>query len=158
VLHVHQENVSPIWSVPRATTNRRRTVWHASPIWYPPPNGHPSCRLHPRGSQDLVATLYLHKQHTEDTHAHRWRSHIQLYLPIKYYTKCIDQINQYHLTQSLSINYYTKSNCHLIQSLWLNNEKWNSPFWLMTSIMMNSVSLSVMCSRLEPCTLIKAFS
>jgi hypothetical protein len=83
----------------------------------PPPNGHPSCRLHPGGSQDLVATLYPHKQHTEDTHAHRWRSHIQLYLPIKYYTKCIDQINQYHLTQSLSINYYTKSNCHLTQSL-----------------------------------------
>jgi hypothetical protein len=27
-------------------------------------HGHPGCQLHPRASQDLAATLYLHKQHT----------------------------------------------------------------------------------------------
>jgi hypothetical protein len=29
-----------------------------------PPHGHRSCQLHPKGSQDLAAALYLHKQHT----------------------------------------------------------------------------------------------
>jgi hypothetical protein len=30
----------------------------------PSPHGHPGCRLHPEGSQDLAVALYLHKQHT----------------------------------------------------------------------------------------------
>jgi hypothetical protein len=52
-----------------------------------PHHEHPSCRVHPRASQDLAAALYLHKQHTE-THVHihigklsisirrQWSSHI----------------------------------------------------------------------------------
>jgi hypothetical protein len=44
-----------------------------------PPNGHPSCRLHPGASQDLAAALCLHKQHTYtdniQKHITKWRSH-----------------------------------------------------------------------------------
>jgi hypothetical protein len=57
-----------------------------------PPHGHPGCRLYPGASQDLAVALYLHKQHTYtyniQKHIAKCRSHIQLYLPIKYYTKC----------------------------------------------------------------------
>jgi hypothetical protein len=58
------------------------------------PLGLPGCQLHPGASQDLVATLYLHKQHIDtDTdnvqkYIAKWILHVQLYLPIKYYTKC----------------------------------------------------------------------
>jgi hypothetical protein len=44
-------------------TNKRCTLFDAHLLLVPRP-GQPDCRLHPGVSQDLAATLYLHKQHT----------------------------------------------------------------------------------------------
>jgi hypothetical protein len=45
-------------------TNRKHTLLDAHLLFDAPPNGHPGSQLHPEASQDLVAALYLYKQHT----------------------------------------------------------------------------------------------
>jgi hypothetical protein len=75
------------------STNRRQAILDARLLFDAPP-GHPGCRLHPRGSQDLVATLS------------GWRSHIQQHTHTEIYIKSnedhtFNYIYQSNITQSL---------------------------------------------------------
>jgi hypothetical protein len=77
------------------------------------PHRHPGCRLHPGASQDLVAVLYRHKQHT---HTETY-SQIEIIHSIIFTNQILHKLFIVWTTKpSLSIN--TKNNCHLIQSLW----------------------------------------
>jgi hypothetical protein len=91
------------------STNRRCTIFDTC-LLFDAPHGHPSYRLHSEARQDLAITLYLHKQHTKTEHI------VKLTIskkPINYiYQSNITQIVSFR-PQSVSINYYTKSHCHL---------------------------------------------
>jgi hypothetical protein len=110
-LWAHIADLTAGWG--HCDTNRRHTMFDAC-LLFDALYGHPGCWLHPEASQDLAVALYLHKQHTETQNVQKHIAKLSIFIkPINYiYQSNVTQIVSFR-PQSLSINYYAKSHCHL---------------------------------------------